>query len=433
MFFFLSVIISILHLGAIGDNKTDNTQAINEAITVCARRGGGMVSVPQGIFLTGTIRLQSNVTLRLEQGAVLRGVDHLGAYASLQTTHDLSKYESGRGSVNFNSASDPEWSKAMIQCIDIKNAGIEGPGMIDGQHVENKRGEEHMRGPHTILVVNGERLRFKDFQISRSANYAILAYDIKDSKFNHLKIHEGWDGIHIRGCERVEISHCEMYTGDDAIAGGYWNNIKIHHNLLNSSCNGIRMIMPSTNMEIAHCDIYGPGLNKHRTSDKTTSDAAISLEPGGWGPAPGLLDNIHIHHIRATRVLTPLSVTLSDDNTAGTIRVDHITARDITRMALSVKSWGKAHTQRVTIKDVDLIFEGIDDPTLPEWFKNRPTDQWPVFPCWGMYFRNISEVSLRNIFLSFKGKDYRQAIMHDNVGKVEQKRVRYKSIAMRQP
>ena len=300
--------------------------------------------------------------------------------------------------------------------------------MIDGQHVVNKRGEEHMRGPHTILVVNGEKLCFKNFQVNRSANYAILAYDIRNSKFNRLRINEGWDGIHIRGCRRVEISHCEMHTGDDAIAGGYWNNIKIHHNILNSSCNGIRMIMPSTNMEVAYCDIYGPGQNKHRTSGKTASDAAISLEPGGWGSAPGLLDNIHIHHIRATRVLTPLSVTLSDDNTAGTVEIDHITARDVTRMALSVKSWGKGHTRRVIIKNVNLVFEGIDDPKLPEWFENRPTDQWPVFPCWGMYFRNIGEVYLKNVLLSFKGKDYRQPIMLDNVRKMKQTRVRYKRL-----
>lgn len=282
MALFLSIIFSILRFGAVSDGATDNAAAIERAITACAQHGGGVVSVPEGVFLTGTIRLQSNVTLRLEQGAVLRGVDNLAAYASLQTAHDLSKYESGRGSVNFNSASDPEWSKAMIQCIDIRNAGIEGPGTIDGRHVENERGEEHMRGPHTILIVNGEKLRFKDFQVTRSANYAILAYDIRDCKFNRLTINEGWDGIHIRGCKQVEISHCKMHTGDDAIAGGYWNRIKIHHNVLNSSCNGVRMIMPSTNMEIAHCDIYGPGLHKHRTSGKTTSDAAIS-----WNLAVG--------------------------------------------------------------------------------------------------------------------------------------------------
>lgn len=428
MALFLSIIFSILNFGAVSDGATDNAAAIERAITACAQHGGGVVSVPEGVFLTGTIRLQSNVTLRLEQGAVLRGVDNLAAYASLQTAHDLSKYESGRGSVNFNSASDPEWSKAMIQCIDIRNAGIEGPGTIDGWHVENERGEEHMRGPHTILIVNGEKLRFKDFQVTRSANYAILAYDIRDCKFNRLTINEGWDGIHIRGCEQVEISHCKMHTGDDAIAGGYWNRIKIHHNVLNSSCNGVRMIMPSTNMEIAHCDIYGPGLHKHRTSGKTTSDAAISLEPGGWGPAPGLLDNIHIHHIQATRVLTPLSVTLSDDNRAGTIRIDHVTARDITRMALSVKSWGKGHTRRVSIQNVQLTFDGIDDPKLPEWFKNRPTEQWPVFPCWGMYFRNVDEVDLKNVLLSFNGKDYRQAIMFDHVGKTKQRKVSFKAI-----
>lgn len=426
----LSILINILTLGAAGDNKTDNTLIINQAITTCAQRGGGTVVIPQGIFLTGTLHMQSNVTLRLEENAVLRGINDLKAYESLTTTHDLSKYESGRGSVNFNSASDPEWSKAMIQFLNVRNAGIEGSGTIDGLHVVNPKGEERMRGPHTILIVNGDRLRFTDFKITRSANYAILAYDIRKTKFNRLKINEGWDGIHIRGCENVAISHCEMHTGDDAIAGGYWNNIKITHCVLNSSCNGIRMIMPSTNMEVAHCHIYGPGQNKHITSGKTNSDAAISLEPGGWGPAPGHLDNIHIHHIRAQRVLTPLSMTLSEDNTAGTIKIDHITAHDVTRMALSLKSWGKSRTQKVSISHACLTFQGIDDPNLPKWFENRPTDEWPVFPCWGMYFRNIDEVKLKDIILSFNGKDYRKPMIFDNVEKTKLSNIKSKSISL---
>jgi hypothetical protein len=50
-------------------------------------------------------------------------------------------------------------------------------------------------------------------------------------------------------------------------------------------------------------------------------------------------------------------------------------------------------------------------------FENRPTDQWPVFPVWGMYFRNVKKVDVQDVKLSVKGKEYRKAWMVDNVEK----------------
>src|SRR3712207_8741850 len=88
MFLLLSILINVLTLGAIGDNKTDNTLLIDQAIATCAQRGGGTVVIPQGIFLTGTLHMRSNVTLRLEKGAVLRGINDLKAYEKLTTTQD---------------------------------------------------------------------------------------------------------------------------------------------------------------------------------------------------------------------------------------------------------------------------------------------------------------------------------------------------------
>jgi hypothetical protein len=76
----------------------------------------------------------------------------------------------------------------------------------------------------------------------------------------------------------------------------------------------------------------------------------------------------------------------------GRLLVEDLEARGITRMALSVKSWGNASTDCVVMRRCDMEFDGIDDPALPAWFENRPTDQWPVFPVWGMYFRNVKKV-----------------------------------------
>jgi polygalacturonase len=419
----LSVIFNILLFGAIGDGTTDNTQAFNNAINTCAKEGGGIVEVPQGVFVTGTINLKSHVVLLLKKGSTILGSDDLSDYRSFIPTKDLSRYESGRGTANANSAYDKTWAKALILCVGITDAGIEGQGTIDGRHVFNPQGEENRRGPHTILSAYCNKMKFKDFNIQRAANYAFLSYDLRNSVFQNLHIIKGWDGIHIRGCENVKIKNCKIYTGDDGIAGGYWHHLQITGCEINSSCNGIRMIQPSENLLISDCHIFGPGRYKHRTSGKTSSDAAVSLEPGGWGPAPGRMDHITIRNLKIETVLTPVSLTLSDSNTMGKIVIKNIVARDITRMALSVKSWGSSRIRDVVIKDVDLQFRGIDNPDLPDWFKNRPVSQWPYFPSWAMYFRNVDRVSIHNARLSYSGKEYRKAIIFDQVRRHQEKKI----------
>ena len=86
-------------------------------------------------------------------------------------------------------------------------------------------------------------------------------------------------------------------------------------------------------------------------------------------------------------------------------------------MALSVKSWGSAHTDLVCMRNVHMEFVGKDDPALTSWFDGKDFSEWPVFPCWGMYFRNIGQVKLKNVTLQLKGKDYRKPIIYDNVHK----------------
>ena len=57
---------NVVEFGAVGDNKTLNSKAIQLAIDECAKNGGGKVIIPAGEFLTGTIYLKDNVELHLE-------------------------------------------------------------------------------------------------------------------------------------------------------------------------------------------------------------------------------------------------------------------------------------------------------------------------------------------------------------------------------
>ncbi|MGZ3924248.1 MAG: hypothetical protein ACXVBJ_10805, partial [Flavisolibacter sp.] len=66
-------IYNILNYGAIGDAKALNTSAIQKALNDCHQHGGGVVEIPTGSFLTGTLRLYSNMNLHFQPGASLVG------------------------------------------------------------------------------------------------------------------------------------------------------------------------------------------------------------------------------------------------------------------------------------------------------------------------------------------------------------------------
>ncbi|KAK9933869.1 hypothetical protein M0R45_021042 [Rubus argutus] len=68
--------VSILEFGAVGDGKTLNTLAFQNAIFYLksfADKGGAQLYVPPGRWLTGSFNLTSHLTLFLEKGAVILG------------------------------------------------------------------------------------------------------------------------------------------------------------------------------------------------------------------------------------------------------------------------------------------------------------------------------------------------------------------------
>ena len=67
--------------GAKGDGTTLNTRMIQNAIDACHASGGGTVLVPSGVFVTGSLRLKSRVTLNIAKDAVLRGSTNIADYA----------------------------------------------------------------------------------------------------------------------------------------------------------------------------------------------------------------------------------------------------------------------------------------------------------------------------------------------------------------
>jgi polygalacturonase len=193
--------VSITDHGARGDGTTDNTKAIQTAINAVAKTGG-MVTIPEGVYLCGPITLASRVGLHLAKGATLR----------LPPLSDSFPSANGRY-LNFISARD---------CTDIK---ISGEGTIDGQGgpwwTAFTAKKIQMRRPQLIAFENCGRVLFESITTLNPPNTHFALRLCKDVTMRGLTLRapgnsRNTDGINISG-KNYLITGCDISTGDDNI------------------------------------------------------------------------------------------------------------------------------------------------------------------------------------------------------------------------
>jgi len=401
-------VFNIRDYGAAGDGKTLDTAAINKAIEACAAAGGGQVLFPPGKYLSGTVHLKSHVTLFFDAGARLIG------------TTDLAQYQHPTPPAFMPEARWGKWHRALILGDGVEDIAIAGQGVIDGNKVFDPTGEEKMRGPHTLVLVNCRNVTVRDVSFVDSANYAIL-FQISDQvDIRNVKITGGWDGVHFRGapqrpCRDVSIVGCQFFTGDDSIAGRYWENTLISDCIVNSSCNGVRLIGPATHLIIHDCLFYGPGIHPHRTSNRHNMLAGLNLQPGGWDATKGSLDDVLISDVTMHNVSTPFHFSLKTGNTAGNIVVSRVTATGAYRAASSVESWAETPFANVVFRDVSIEFKGGGTQEQARLAVKSPGVDARPLPAWGFYARHIRNLQFDNVRLRCEKEDLRPVLICDAV------------------
>jgi DNA sulfur modification protein DndE len=109
--------VNITKFGALNDGHTLNTQAFAGAISSCAKLGGGTVIVPPGTWLTGPIKLESNINLHLERGALIQFSKNINDFPFI---------------AGFDGKSKRYIITPPIYGYRLKNIAITGDGIIDG-------------------------------------------------------------------------------------------------------------------------------------------------------------------------------------------------------------------------------------------------------------------------------------------------------------
>ena len=213
----------IVRYGAVGDGRTLNTLALQRAIDACAAAGGGMVVIPRGVFVSGSIFLKPGVGLELRKGAVLRGSSDLVHYPLV-----LRRF----------AEADPEPLRmALVNAAGNQGLRIVGPGTLDGggepfwRRFFDDPGEtyhgQRVKYPFPQLcflqdcndvVIRG--VNFRDPAFWMLHLYRCRKVVVEDCRFEvpHKIRAPSSDGTDIDSCQDVTIRRCHYSVDDDCIA-----------------------------------------------------------------------------------------------------------------------------------------------------------------------------------------------------------------------
>jgi polygalacturonase len=268
---------SILDYGAVADNKTLNTAAIQSTLDAChiANPDGATVFVPAGAYRTASISLHSNMRLHLADGA--------GLYGSTDPKDYAISYQwfGGHHTNNFN---------ALIFGANLTNVavtgsntnGIDVPGkasIVDGvgwkwwcwarciplqrDGISNLWCDEYnptnaslpknllpipqgQGRPRLVNLFNCSNVTLAGFTAQNSPQWTIHVQNSRDVLIQNMTVLSpravgNTDGIDPESCENVKIIDSHIDVGDDGVSIKSYNLTTIGGDKIMVPCNNIVM------------------------------------------------------------------------------------------------------------------------------------------------------------------------------------------------
>lgn len=415
--------------GALDDNKTVNTQAIQQAIDACNAAGGGIVYVNGDIYVTGAIRLKDRVTLWVEAGTILRGSASKKDYAPFRCA--LKSY---RRKEDFQ----------LIYAENARNISITGGGVIDGYSLFDGwpwkgRGNEWER-PRLIRMVTCENVNIERISLIRSANWTQYYEGCRGLTLSDVTVRcytgtANQDGLDISGCRDVRVKDFNVLCGDDAVCLKSMSMLP-----------GDNIVVDGVTCHYVQCNLVKIGTETHGTLRNVTvrnvvGNTHYSLAVESVDGA--VIENILYENIILKSCSSPFVIRLGNRGRVfdGSPEVAPVGAiRNVTFRNIKVEQGGfedfrggvgvgapiaglPGHPIRnVTIEDCDLrAFGSINDKSyvyreIPERDEAYPEFHvFGVLPSWGIWFRHVDGVKIRNVSFSLEHHDIRPVVMMDDV------------------
>jgi len=325
---------NIIKYGAKSNGIFDNTLAIKKAIQVCSKKGGGIVLVPKGKFLSGAIHLEDNVNLHLVEGAeIIFSVNPKDYLPLVHTTFEgtecmnysplIYAYQktniaiTGKGTINGQANNHNWWSwsgkdnygwkdgmpkqqKDIENLMNMAEKGIEVPERIFG--------ENHYLRPNFVEFFECTNVLVKDIKIINAPFWILHPMKATNITIDGVTINS--HGPNNDGCDpeyskNVIIKNCSFNTGDDCIAikagrdaDGRRVGIK-SENIIVQNCKmydghggvtiGSEMSAGVSNVYVENCIMSSPNL-----------DVAIRLKTNS--KRGGLIENFYVRNIEIGEV-----------------------------------------------------------------------------------------------------------------------------------
>lgn len=134
--------------GVRSDGVTDNTSSIQYAIDFISQKGGGVLVFYVGRYLTGSVNLRSNVSIRLAEACVIVGSDNVYNYRGQDAIFNGKDVTNasifGKGVIEGHRS-----DKALISldgCSDITIDGLKLIGTSSADILKNNCGKVEVRG-----------------------------------------------------------------------------------------------------------------------------------------------------------------------------------------------------------------------------------------------------------------------------------------------
>ncbi|HHT30422.1 glycoside hydrolase family 28 protein [Petrimonas mucosa] len=464
--FLTLALLSVLHLSAAeykasyfgikSNGTTLNTTSIQKAIDYIHEKGGGTLVFYVGRYLTGTIELKSNVHIVLKEGAILVGSTNIYDY----------------------NIDNPPYT-ALVYAKNASNISISGKGVIDGQGAsvaynlvdqvhkgiiedELKLDRPAQRRPKGIYLRECKNVEIKEITIKNTADW-VQVYDqceklLIDKITVDSKVFWNNDGLDIVDCKDVVVSNSFIDASDDAICfkshdkNKRCENIEVRNCVARSSANGIKFGTVTSggykNIRIINNKVY----------DTFRSAFTIAAPDGGK------VENIFVDSLYAYNTGNAIFLRIGKRwNTDRQGTIDNVTIQNMyVEIPATKPDTGYGYEgpiedlprnvspaiihgipgvdiNNVTLRNIEIVYPGGSNPNyayrgtkpadldgIPEMVEAYPEfSQWKELPAWGLYVRHASNLTLENVTFTAKEKEYRAAVVFDDVKRAALSGVKY--------